>query len=404
MARRHEFREGDWESIALRLDEIISAHSGEDPFEEALKLLVARLAFEVSGGAPGSFIIKHNEDEAVRETNRLIGLAGERWRGILDPGTVTCLSGPELVRCAAILNSVSLLTDDLVGLDAIFETIVNKASKGQKGQYFTPRHVIAEVVEMIRPSPYERLVDPACGSGGFLRHALLYEPKCSVWGFDQDPRASRVARVMLAASGQPASRVMRGDSLRRPDRKLFPETVPVIEELMRAQDAKFRGFDVVLTNPPFAGDVGEEYSDSYELARGRRVERDVLFVERCLELLKPGGRMAIVLPYNKVGGEQWGYMRKWLFEHMQVVAVLSLGRNTFQPHTSQKACVLIGIKRSRRAVQFRNDEVLFFISERDGKDHRGRLIFRTDGRTVEHDLSEATPLVRARFDVLQAGA
>lgn len=404
MAKRHEFRPGDWESVALRLDEIISAHSGEDPFEEALKLLVAKLAHETRGCADGGFLAHQQDDEAVREVNRLIGLAGERWRGILEPSAAIRLSGPEVRRCAVVLDSVRLLADNLVGLDAIFEFIVNKAAKGQKGQYFTPRHVIAEVVEMIQPKPNERLADPACGSGGFLHHALLHEPACSVWGFDQDPRASRIARVMMAASGQPASRVMRGDSLRRPNRKLFLEPAPVIEDMMRAQDPKFRGFDIILTNPPFAGDVGAEYADSYDLARGKRVERDVLFIERCVELLKPGGRLAIILPHNKVGGEKWGYMRKWLLEHMQVVAVLGLGRNTFQPHTSQKACVLLGTKRPHPVAQFKNNEILFFISECDGKDHRGRLLYGSDGHTVEHDLAEATPLVRTRFGFLQAGA
>lgn len=400
MAKRHEFRPGDWESIAMRLDEIISAHSGEDPFEEALKLLVARLAHEVVGINDQGFLAHSHDADAVRETNRLIGIAGERWRGILEPGAATRLSGPELVRCAAVLHSVRLLADDLVGLDAIFEFIVNKAAKGQKGQYFTPRHVIAEVVGMLRPRPDERVADPASGSGGFLRNALFYEPKCSVWGFDLDPRASRVARAMMAASGQSAARIMRCDSLRRPNHKLFPEPAPVIEELMRAQDPKFRGFDIILTNPPFAGDVGTEYADSYELARGKRVERDVLFIERCVELLKPGGRLAMVLPYNKVGGEQWGYMRQWLMERMKIVGVIGLGRNTFQPHTSQKACVLIGIKRMKQVTQFRNDEILFFISERDGKDNRGRLLYSADGNGIEHDLLEATPLIRSRFDLI----
>lgn len=399
MAKRHEFRPGDWESAAIRLDEIISAHSGEDSFEEALKLLVAKLTHEVTSANDSPFLSRHSNEEAVREVNRLLGSAGERWRGILEPGAVTHLAGPELVRCAAVLNSVRLLADNLVGLDAIFEFIVNKASKGQKGQYFTPRHVIDQVVEMVKPQSHERIADPACGSGGFLRHAMLSEPNCSVWGFDQDPRAIRVARIMLAASGQPAARVMRADSLRRPDRRLFPESVPVIEELMRAQDRKFRGFDVVLTNPPFAGDVGAEYSKSYELARGRRVERDVLFIERCVELLKPGGRLAIVLPYNKVGADSWGFMRAWLLERVQVIAVLGLGRNTFQPHTSQKACVVIGRKRLKPHRQYRDEEILFFISERDGKDNRGNLMYESDGISISHDLAEATPLVRSRFEL-----
>jgi type I restriction enzyme M protein len=403
MTRRHGFRHGDWESAALRLDEIICAHSGEDAFEEALKLLVAKLAHE-RDAARAAFLGRQRDEEAVCEVNRLLRAAGERWRGILEPGATTRLSGPELVRCASVLNRVRLLADDMVGLDAIFEFMVTRAAKGQKGQYFTPRHVIAEVVAMVKPTAGERVVDPACGSGGFLRHALLQEPRCSVWGFDQDPRALRVARVMLAASDQETARVMRVDSLRRPERQRRTKPAPLLEDLMRAQEPRFRGFDVVLTNPPFAGDVGSDYADAYELAGSHRVERDVLFLERCVELLKPHGRLAVVLPHNKVGAEQWAYLRSWLLEHVAIVAVLGLGRNTFRPHTSQKACVVIGYKRPKPTCHFRDEEILFFISERDGKDHRGRLAYAANGTAIDHDLAQATPLVRRRFELVQGGA
>ncbi len=387
MAKRHQVRAGDWSSVAVRLDEIISAHSGEDPFEEALTLLVARLAHEATAPRGAAFI--GDARGAPARVDRLVAAARARWPDIVEPGRTTRLSGGELVRCGAILDEARLIDDDLVGLDAIFEHIVGKVAKGQKGQYFTPRHVIREVVQMIAPAAGEHVVDPACGSGGFLCHALGRAPRCTVWGFDQDPRAVRVARVMLAASGATASRVARLDSLRR----------PLIEDHLRAQAPGVGGFDVVLTNPPFAGDVGAAYGASFELARGRRVERDVLFIERCVELLRPGGRYAIVLPHNKVGGESWAYARRWLLEQTQVVAVLGLGRNTFQPHTSQKACVVLGQRRARPARSLPDDEILFFISERAGKDHRGRLVRGDDG-AVDHDLGEATELVRRRLAAL----
>jgi len=399
MGKRHEFREGDWESIALRLDEIISAHSGEDPFDEALKLLVARLAHESSPASTEPFL-SHAEG-AVRQANRLLRQAVERWPGVLDTRTVTRLSGAELARCAAILPPARLLSEDLVGLDAIFEFIVNRTSKGQKGQYFTPRHVISEVVEMLRPRPGELVADLACGSGGFLRHALLHEPRCSVWGFDQDLRACRVARVMLAASGQEASRIVCTDSLRLPTHRA--DRSSTVEEIMHSKIEDFQGFDLILTNPPFAGDVGDQFAEHYQLARGRRVERDVLFLERCVELLKPGGRLAIVLPHSKVGNRQWTGVRRWLLERVRLIASLGLGRNTFRPHTGQKACVLVGRKRAAVAQRFDEEEVLFFVSDRDGKDVRGRLLLGADGQRVDHDLPEATPLVRARFDLLAAG-
>jgi type I restriction enzyme M protein len=85
------------------------------------------------------------------------------------------------------------------------------------------------------------------------------------------------------------------------------------------------------------------------------------------------------------------------------VAVLGLGRNTFQPHTSQKACVVIGRKRAKPTRHFRDEEILFFISERDGKDHRGRLAYAANGTVIDHDLAQATPLVRRRFELVQGG-
>lgn len=386
MAKRHAHRPGDWESVALRLDEIISAHSGEDPFDEALTLLVARLAHEVT--AP-----RRRFPGDAAGIDALVAVARARWPDIVDGGG-TRLSDGELVRCAAVLEGARLLGDELVGLDAVFEHIVTRVAKGQKGQYFTPRHVIREVVEMMAPAAGEQVVDPACGSGGFLCHALRRAPRCVAWGFDQDPRAVRVARVMLAASGAPADHATRADSLRRGE----------LEGHMKAARPGFAGFDVLLTNPPFAGDVGAAHGAAYELGRGRRVERDVLFIERSIELLRPGGRFAIVLPHNKVGGEAWAFVRAWLLERTQVVAVLGLGRNTFQPHTSQKACVVIGRKRARPARDAGRrggEEILFFISERDGKDHRGRPSRDRNG-AVDHDLGEATALVRARLDALEA--
>jgi type I restriction enzyme M protein len=399
VARRHEHRAGDWQSVASRLDEIICAHSGEDPFEESLKLLVAKLAHEASGAPVGSFLQGVDAAEAQVEVGSLVAKAGETWPGILEPGQECRLTGVELLKCAEVLRSERLLVDELVGLDTIFEFIVGKASKGQKGQYFTPRHVVAEVVRMACPQPGESLVDPACGSGAFLHHSLSAEPKCLVHGFDQDSRAIRVARVMLAAAGQPVSRVFRTDSLVRPAQGLWSEDTPGIEDYLHASEPKHKGFDLVLTNPPFAGDVGAKFAGSYELSQGGRVERDVLFLERCVELLRPGGRLAIVLPHNKLAGKRWAYVRKWLLLRVKVAGVLGLGRNTFMPHTSQKACVLFAVKRRKTLTRVpRNEEVVFFVSEREGKDARGRLVLLESG-TVDHDLHEATSRIQAALGV-----
>ncbi|MFO0760670.1 MAG: N-6 DNA methylase [Byssovorax sp.] len=395
MAKRHVLRPGSWESAALRLDEILCAHSGEDPFEEALKLLVARLAHEAAG-EPGERFLAGGEG-AAQELDRRLAEALGRWPGIVEEGSRTRLRAPEIERAAEVVRPLRLIDDQLVGLDAIFEGIVSRAAKGRKGQYFTPRHVIAEIVAMIAPRAGEHVADPACGSGGFLRHALMPAPGCEVGGFDQDPRAVRVARAMIAASGRPASRIVCADSLLRAAGAPKGRT---IEASMRAVDRGFSGFDLILTNPPFAGDLGSTPARGYELARGGAVERDVLFLERCVGLLRPGGRLAIVLPYNKVGAARWAEVRRWLLSRVRVAAVLGLGRNTFQPHTSQKACVILGIKRRTPAAgigELGDEEIVFFVSDRDGKDARGRLLVRAGVREIDHDLGEAAEAVRAHL-------
>jgi type I restriction enzyme M protein len=367
MARRHGHRPGDWDSIALRLEEIAAA-AGGDALEALFQVLVARLVEELDADG-GTFAAR-------------LARAQARWPAVvedaeprLDPATAA--------RCDAVLEGASLLDSGLMGLDALFEFVASRAGKGSKGQFFTPRHVVHEAVRMLDLKPGESLCDPACGSGAFLVHALLEQPAAQVFGADLDPRAARNARVMLAALGH--------DPLR----------VRVADSLDPAEDDG-RRFDAVATNPPFAGDVGGRYAGAYELG-GPRVERDVLFLERCVRLLRPGGRLAIVLPHNKLGVRRWAPVRRWLLRHVEPWAVVGLGRETFLPHTSQKACLFVGRRRPHPIdAPDPAERVLFVVSERSGKDSAGRLRLR-DGASagpiwdrVDHDLAEATARLRGR--------
>ncbi|MCB9536680.1 MAG: SAM-dependent DNA methyltransferase [Myxococcales bacterium] len=374
MTRRHAFEPGVWTDVARRLDETIRSHSGEDAFDAARLLLVAKL----EGEAEGAGRFGPGVDAGAIEAR--LARARARWPGVLEPGARCHLPAPALRRCAALLDTVHLLDDDLAGLDAVFEFVVAQAAKGQKGQYFTPRHVVAAVTAMAAPAAGERVVDPACGSGAFLRHASRAAPGAEVLGVDHDPRAVQVARVMLAASGHPPERAVRADALARG---------PLAGHATGS-------FDLVLTNPPFAGDVGPEVAAGYALAQGRRVERDALFLERCVDLLRPGGRLAIVLPHNKLGGQRWGFLRRWLLGRARVAAVVALGRNTFLPHTTQKTCVLFAVKRAEALdAPPPGETITFFVSDRDGKDARGRLTRDAASGAVDHDLGEATDAVRA---------
>ena len=367
MARRHHHTSGDWTSVAARLDEIVAASCGEHAFDALFQLVLGRLVAELDG-----------DDAPLAD---LLARAQARWPSI-EAGVVPLLDPATAARCRDVLDGASLLESGLMGLDALFEGLNSRQSKGAKGQFFTPRHVVHQALAMLDPQPGESLCDPACGSGAFLVHACLQQPDARVVGVDLDPRAARTARVMLAALGRDPDAVQRADSLGSADGE--------------------GTFDVVATNPPFAGDVADRYDGSFALAAGRRVERDVLFLERSLRLLKPGGRLAIVLPQNKLGAKRWAFVRRWLLCRMEPLAVVGLGRSTFLPHTSQKACLFVGRRRPEALAEPPPDErVLLFVSRRAGKDGAGRLLLRDTAadaplwQAVDHDLAEATALLRA---------
>lgn len=312
MAKRHTTRPDDIQSVFLRLEELIAASSGADVFETCLALVAAQLS-----GAPAS------EDL---------------------PGVPKAV----IERCAHLLGRISFAREPQA-LDALFEMLVSETSKGRKGQYFTPRYVVDFCVRLARPSPGAAVVDPACGSGAFLRAAVA-AGATDVRGIDIDERACRIARMVVPQAGVRAA-VDNADALR----DLQPDSA-----------------DVILTNPPFAGEIVEPaLLQAFELAEHRtRVERDVLFIEASARALRPGGVLAMVLPHNKFAGRRYAYVREWLLREMQILAVVGLGRNTFLPHTHQKANVLVARKRS--APRNGKPEAIFFAqSERDGKDTRG---------------------------------
>lgn len=402
MAKRHGNQAGDLESMFLRLEELVLANSGEDEFEEVFKLLIAKLLDERTGKE--TFRVHATEQETHLAVLSLLRQAEKTWPGVLDDATPR-LSPEHLAVCVEALAKHSIANEGLEVMDGFFEFMVAKAAKGAKGQFFTPRHVVELCVRMMNPRADETVVDPACGSGGFLVHTLNHVAPTDtaaycgekLWGFDMDARATRVAKALMIMAGDGAANVIRVNSLLQPGMAgLFGEddSVLTIEDVCRGRLRRHKGFDVVLTNPPFAGEVRErQLLEGYFLAKNKaRVERDVLFIERCLQLLRPGGRMAMVLPHNKFAAESFAHVRDFLMRKGRVLAVVGLGRNTFLPHTHQKASVVFVKKLDEGEKPRRDYNIFFSISEQDGKNSRGQFITRSkDGpiwTRVAHDLAD----------------
>lgn len=351
MAKRH--RPGSSSSSILRhVEDVVLATSGEDAFEIVFSVAAARIA-------------------GPRRASLREAIADVRARcPLLEVHGVSEVDDALLARVDELLAGA--LPDEST-LDAVFESLVPRVSKSDKGQFFTPRHVVEFVVRMLAPARGELVIDPACGSGAFLSSARAFAG-VRAFGCDLDPRAVRIARLLaLGASADPRS-IRRGDGLR---------------------DAAIPRADVVATNPPFAG---RALADGFEVeGLVRSPERDVLFLERALALLRPGGRLGIVLPYNKASGGAFAAVRRWLVGKARVVAIVGLPRETFLPHTSQRTIVLFAQKRAPLARAEGRERTMFIVSERAGKDAGGEPIMR--GGRLDHDLDEVAaalaPFLRA---------
>ena len=406
MAKRHEIRAGDWESIVGRLQELVLANSGEDEFQEIFKILVAKLFSEKFPGRASAFQVRESPAATAGAINELLAYASSQWLGIINGDARSHLTDEHLTICVESIADHSICDTSLQVLDGFFEFLVSHISKGAKGQYFTPRQVVECCVKIIDPTPTESVLDPACGSGGFLMHVLNHnadrldvsaQEYCAryLWGCDFDGRAIQIAKALMLVAGDGSTNLHQLNSLRKAtygDLLEFSDNgIPrlTIEDLMRSKARNFRGFDVVLTNPPFAGEIREpSLLASYEVAkRNRRMERDVLFLERCVQLLRPGGRLGIVLPHNKFGSASWSYLREWLIRYVRVIAVVGLDRSAFLPHTHQKTSVLFGVKRQRPIRKPEREPILFAISESSGKDSAGRIRERV-GTTIEQSAWE----------------
>lgn len=415
MAKRHYNQEGDLQSLFLRMEELVLANSGEDEFEEVFKLLIAKLWDERS---QQSRFHPYSTDEATFEAiAKLMQQAEKEWSGVLDEAKPR-LTPEHLSICVDALSKHNISNDSLDVIDSFFEFIVSKSAKGAKGQYFTPRYVVELCVRILQPASHETVLDPACGSGGFLLHTLKFvkrnegldsaeelERFCSekLWGFDIDNRAIRVAKALMVLAGDGSSNIIRLNSLLKPEMVGLFNNINdpnfTIEDVCRSRIKRHKGFDVILTNPPFAGEIREkDFLNCYTVANKKdQVERDVLFIERCLELLKPGGRLAIVLPHNKFANKALTFLREWVFKKARVLAVIGLGRHTFLPHTHQKTSILVLQKNSSLMKILPDYNIFFAISEKDGKNSKGQFILResalksdSNWDIVDHDFSEIT--------------
>ncbi len=378
MARRHHIAVGDWASVARRLEELISARSAEDPVAVAVELVLLRLQQEAAGAGPPLPLA-----EQLQQAN-------DRWPALMARPLLARLD-PSLVQsCLDVLSPLRLRQAQGSALDAIFEGLTARRRRGEKGQFLTPRTVCTALVKLLDPQPGERVLDPACGLGGMLLATAAHRGKDAgpLLGADIDPAALRVARLGAVVAEIAGLDLEHRDSL-----------------APGALEPHLNGpVDVILTNPPFAGEVVDAaLCAAYPVTGGGRAERDALFLERCVGLLRPGGRLGIVLPHGRLVNDRDGPLRDWLLRQVQVLAVVGLPDETFQPHTSLRTALVVGRKRPLPldpTEPLPDEAIAFCLSEKAGRDRGGRPIPRAGADpqapawlALDHDLNEVVDFI-----------
>lgn len=347
-------------------------------------------------------VAKRIKDLFIQVKNRFNDVFEDEDAITLDPDSIVFSVGQIQELC------ITESERDVIG-DA-FEVFVAKALKDEDGQFFTPRNVIKMVVDIIDPDEKTMIIDPACGTGGFLIESLRHvwgkvddKAKKLGWskkrvedekqyvattyfrGIDKDAFVAKVTKAYMAIIGDGRGGVFCESSLE--DSKDWS---------YKCQDKIDLGkFDVVLTNPPFGSKIPireekilkqfsfghkwkfnkkeskwEQLSELNNKGKKAGVEPQILFIERCLQFLKVGGRMGIVLPDGIYGNDKLGYIREYLKRNTKILAIIDVPSETFQPNTSTKTTILIAekIKEGQKV----DDHYIFMaICETCGHDRRG---------------------------------
>jgi type I restriction enzyme M protein len=433
-------------SVILDMENLVLSNAGVDAFDEVFKLVYAKLFDEwqaARGGKAKRYLEFRVGGSTAREfaekINTLFAKAMEQWPGVFPSGERIDLEPDHLKVCGSFLEDIKLFNSNLQVIDEAFEYLSVKAAKGEKGQYFTPRHVIDLCVKMLNPTIDDYVIDTAAGSCGFTVHSIFHVwgdvfhakgpnkwqsdyASTHVYGLDFDPRSVKIARALNLIAGDGRTNVYRANTL---DPKMWSDEVRVgLKTRLRHfpndldRDAwnrdhfRYFDFDVLLTNPPFAGDIKDSrIIHQYDIAKNTKgrwegsIGRDILFIERNLEFLKPGGRAAIVLPQGRFNNSGDEALRRWISDRARIIAVVGLQQNTFKPHTGTKTSLLFlqtwndDKKSHTYNPKVENYPVFLATSLQSGKDNSGEYVYRLGSdnapllddhghMVVAHDLDE----------------
>ena len=421
-----------------RSHDYISGNQGmqkPEAFWELLKLIFCKIQDERHSQRPDFYASESERQSAaglMRVRKRLADLFAavkKAYPQIFKDSEEIELQPNILAYIVTQLQMYSLLSSDVDVKGKAYEEVVGSNLRGDRGEFFTPRNVCRMMVEMLDPSENEVVLDPACGTGGFLIAAMNFvvdrirrdvrnsgrskaaqdeaiRTRISAFlsrgliGLDFNPNLVRATKMNMVMNNDGSGGLYQANSLAMP--------------ITWAKDLRDRNIlssvDRILTNPPFGSKIPiddptllDQYALGHSWTYDDKTDKwvqgtettarppEILFIERCVELLKPGtGIAAMVLPDGILGSPGLGFVRQWLLERTQILASIDLHPDTFQPGTSVQTSVLVVRRKApdelaveKLAGVMQDYDVFMAICDHVGHDKRGNLVYVRDENGFE---------------------
>ena len=375
--------------------------------KEIINLILCKLVDEKRNSLPNSVMtFSVRQDETSKELlDRLQKFFKENlitvYMDSFDENDKISLNKELVVLIVKKLQNISLLDSSKDVLADAFEIFVSRLLKEAGGQFFTPASVVMFMVNYLDPEIGSKIIDPACGHGGFLlecKDLLLSkleqkyanqkeviekkdsEISSNLYGMDKDSYLAKICKLYIDIISQGKSNIFCEDSL---DPNNYREEV--------SDFIKNNNFNYVFTNPPFGAKIpidSKEVLELYNLAhkwdyknniwikQNKLVKKQppqILFIERCVQLLRDGGKLGIVLPEGLFGNPSNRYIWEYLRNQGKILGIISLDPNTFQPYTCNKTSILFFQKLKNVPVNYSID---FAIVENVGHDKDGRVQYK----------------------------
>lgn len=363
-------------------------------FDEVSKLLFCKLKDEKSTTKGNPYLFQTGTHETADEVyERIDGIYQKAKKEDSEVFKEDIrLDSKVVYNVVEHLQGLAIGRIDLDTKGVAFERFMQDFFKGKMGQFFTPRTIVQFCIKMIDPKGDDLVLDPACGSGGFLLNAMdtirifaekNYDDKeawehwhkfaeRNLYGIEINDQIARVCKMNMIIHDDGHTNIISTDSLNDFD-----------DITKKHADFKKDYFDIILTNPPFGATIKKsekEYIDSFELGKDRKNQKtEILFIERCIDFVKPEtGKMAIVLPDGILTNSSLQYVRDHIMERCEILAVVSIPQEAFMHYGAGVKASLVFLRRKGEKEKLKDYPIFMAIAEKIGYDATGREIKQND--------------------------